>query len=236
MGRPIQILSLSLLLAFVSAATAQTSPACGIVDVDGPTQVDQGEPLLFKVRTSMIHTTKPEFKWTLSVGTITTGQGTDQIAVETVGLGGLEVTVTVELSGAVAGCKASASKSVQVKPPTPIGCALDSYGDIKFEDEQARLDNFAIQLENEPLSSGYILMSAGRETFEREAEERLDRAKSYLVEVRGIDRSRIGTVDCGFAEMLTARLWMVPQGATPPVCDDGRTIPPSEVKFTKRRP
>ena len=34
--------------------------------------------------------------------------------------------------------------------------------DIKFEDEKARLDNFAIQLMNDPHSSGLILMVAGQ--------------------------------------------------------------------------
>lgn len=237
MCRPLHILPVILLLTLASAVMAQSPPSCGVVGIDGPSHVDPGgTPPIFKVKTTSLHTTKPEFKWKLSAGTIATGQGTDEITIEHVGLGGLDVTVAVELSGAPPGCGGSASKTVQFKPPPPIGCALDGYGDIKFEDEKARLDNFAIQLQNDPLSSGYILMFAGQVTFENEAQERLDRAKSYLADVRDIDRNRIVTVDCGYSSELWAQTWIVPIGAAPPACSATRHIPFSEVKFTKRKP
>ena len=199
--------------------------------------MDPGTPVVFKAKiTGNIHTTKPEIKWKLSAGTITTGQGTDQITVDTVGLGGQEVTVTAELSGAPLGCNGSASRTTQVQSPGFIcGFRFDEYGDIKFNDEKPRLDNFAIQLSNQPLSSGYILMSAGQKTFENETTERLERAKSYLVNVREIDPNRVVTVDCGFTFDLNIKLYIAPLGATPPVCSSPVEIPISEVKFTKRR-
>jgi hypothetical protein len=199
--------------------------------------VEPGTPLVFKVKTtSMIQTTKPEFKWNVSAGTITTGQGTDEITVDSTGLGGVEVIVTAELSGLPPGCRASASRTTKVKaPPIACGLALDNYGDLRFEDEKARLDNFAIQLMNEPLATGTILMSAGQVTFKNEARQRLHRAKSYLVNVRGIDPNRIVTVDCGYATDLTVYLRIVPVGATPGPCSTVE-VPLSDVKFTKRRP
>jgi hypothetical protein len=236
MGSLVQVLLVALLLTFASAARAQTSVKCGVVKIDGPSQVELGTALVLKVKTTMLHTTKPEFKWWLSAGTITTGQGTAEITVDTTGLGGLNITASVGLVGAPRDCKEAVSITFQVKMPGLIGCAFDNYGDIKFEDEQARLDNFAIQLTNEPLSSGHILISAGQETFEKEAEERLSRAKSYLADVRGIDPNRIVTVDCGFSRELTAQLWIVPVGAAPPACLDYLELPFSDVKFTKPRP
>jgi hypothetical protein len=236
MSRLIQILSVLLLLTFASAAKTQTPPTCGIVGIDGPSQVDPGTPLVLKVKTTMIHTTKPEFKWWLSAGTITTGQGTDEITVDTAGLGGFVVTASVGLLGAPPDCKGSASITFQVKVPGVIGCAFDNYGDIKFEDEKARLDNLAVQLMNQPQSSGSLLMSAGRETFENETTERLSRATSYLVEVRDIHPNRIVTVDCGFSQELRIQLWVVPLGATFPECNNPAEVPSYEVRFTKRRP
>ena len=233
MKRAIQIFSISFMLMFASAVSAQTPVTCGIVDIDGPT-VDPGKPLVFKVK--LLQTSKQEFKWSISAGTIIKGQGTDEITVDTAGLAGQEVTATAELIGAPAGCKNVASITAGVNPPPPTRCAFDSYGDIKFEDEQARLDNFAIQISNYPGSSGLILMSAGQKTFKREAADRLDRARSYLVDFRGIDSSRIVTVDCGFTTDLTATLWVVPAGASFPECNTVGQIPLSEVKFTKPRP
>ena len=230
----IQILSVVFFLALASSARAQAP--CGIVELDGPSQVDLGASIVLKAKTTMLNTTKPEFKWTLSVGTITSGHGTEEISVDTAGLGGQIVTATVELPGAPAGCSKSATRKVQVKPSPPTECAFDSYGDIKFEDEQARLDNLAIQLINVPLSSGYIMMSAGQVTFENEAEDRLRRAKSYLTDVRGSDPNRIVTVDCGFSQELTTQLWIVPIGANPPACRSWLEIPFSQVTFTKPRP
>jgi hypothetical protein len=128
------------------------------------------------------------------------------------------------------------SAQTPVAVPALPRCAFDSYGDIDFEDEKARLDSFAIQITNDPQSRGLIQMYAGQKTFVRKATDRLDRAKSYLVDFRGIDSSRIVTVDCGFSRELTATLWVVPPGATIPECNTAGQIPLSEVKFTKPRP
>ena len=39
---------------------------------------------------------------------------------------------------------------------------FDSYGDISWEDEMAHLDNFAIALQHDPDSIGYIIVYVGR--------------------------------------------------------------------------
>jgi hypothetical protein len=239
MVRSIQILAVVLLLAMALVVRAQSPlTTCATIDIDGPSEVEPGAELVFNARiTGSIHTTKPEFKWTVSAGTIMRGQGTEAITVDTVGLGGQELTATAELSGALPGCKGSASRTTQVKPqPFVCGLPFDQYGDIDFEDEKARLDNFAIQISNELQTIGQIIMSAGRKTFENETAERLARAKSYMVDVRDVDRNRIITTDCGFSQELSIRLVVVPAGVSPVPCDAYDTIPFSEVKFTKPRP
>lgn len=222
------------MLALASAVSAQ-SPRCGIVEIDGPSIGEPGQSLVFKVKVT--DTSNPHFKWNVSAGTIIKGQGTDEITVDSTGLAGQEVTATVELVGAPVGCRSSASMTTQLTP-VPIICNLpfDAYGDIKFEDEKARLDNFAIQILTFPESSGLILMTAGQRTFKREAAYRLNRARQYLVGFRRVDSTRIVTIDCGFTQELTARLWVVPPGATPPDCSFLEPIPLAEVKFTKPRP
>lgn len=49
---------------------------------------------------------------------------------------------------------------------------LDEYGDINIGDEKARLDNFAIELQENPTATGYILCYAGRVTRARAAGSR----------------------------------------------------------------
>jgi hypothetical protein len=237
MRRSIQILFVLLLLVFGSVVSAQTPATCGVVGVDGPAQVDVGMPIRFKARISgMSHITRPEFKWSMSAGTIMMGQGTGEIMVDTTGLGGVVLTATVELAGVPLGCQGSGSSTTEVRPPALSCCRVfDQYGDIKFEDEKARLDNFAIQLSNEPLTTGYILMSAGQVTFEKEAAERLARAKSWVVDVREVDSNRVVTIDCGFSRDLTIQLYIAALGVSPPTCSNIE-VPFSEVKFTKPRP
>lgn len=237
MVRLIQILSVLLLLTLVVGAQTPLTPCSG-VDINGPSEAEPGAPLVFKAKlTGAIQANKPEFKWKISAGTITSGEGTDEITVDSTGLGGVEVIATVEISGAQPGCKVSSSKATQVKAPLlTCGLPFDQYGDLAFEDEKARLDNFAIQLFNEPLAIGQIVMSAGQETFENETTERLARAKSYLVNVRGTDRNRIITLDCGFTQDLSIRLYIIPTGVAPFTCDTSAEIPFSDVKFTKPRP
>ena len=226
-------------MTLASVVSAQTPLTCGIVEIEGPAKVAANEPLVFRAKINGVsHTTKTELKWKLSAGTILAGQGTDQISVDTAGLAGVDVIVTVELSGVPLGCNGSVSKTTQVEVPI-ILCILqsrfDEYGDLKFEDEKARLDNFAIQLLNDPLMVGYIHMSAGQETYENEAAERLDRARSYLVNVRRVDALRIVTVDCGFTSDLTIQLYLGPPGSTPS-CNNSAALPLSETKLTKPRP
>lgn len=238
MVRSIQILAVVLLLTLASVVSAQTGPTCGVVDVEGPSEVEPNTQVVFKAKISgPIHTTKPEFQWVASAGTITAGQRTNEITLDTFGLGGQVVTVSVGLSGAPLGCKDSVSKTINIKP-APLSCwrPFDEYGNITFANEKARLDNFAIQMSNQSLSSGQILMYAGQETYKNETAERLARAKSYVVDVREIDPNRIVITDCGFTQQLRIQLYIIPPGVTPLSCNSSIEIPFSEVKFTKPRP
>ena len=72
--------------------------------------------------------------------------------------------------------------SVSCNPASPPACdwPFDEYGDIRFEDEKARLDNFAIQLSNYEAATGYIFAYAGKKTYESEAAERLQASERTI--------------------------------------------------------
>ena len=127
------------------------------------------------------------------------------------------------------------SKQINSRLERLCGRPFDEYGDIEFEDEKARLDNFVIQVFSIPLSSGYILMTAGQKTYRTEATERLDRAKSYLVNVRDVDPNRVVTVDCGFTQDLIIKLF-APPGSNPPTCSVFQEIPFAEVNSQSHDP
>src|ERR1700752_4074315 len=80
---------------------------------------------------------------------------------------------------------------------------FDTYGGISWELEKLHLDNFAIQLQHESDSIGYIIVYAGRRACVEEAKDRALRAKKYVVETRGIQASRIKWIDGGYRGEVT---------------------------------
>ena len=109
----------------------------------------------------------------------------------------------------------------------------DSFGAINCEDEMARLDNFAIELQNAPDAQGYILLYGGRRDTKRdEIQIRGARMKSYLV-TRRIDSGRIQLLDGGHQENFTIELWLVPRGASAPAATP--TVDERDVRFKRGR-
>lgn len=121
---------------------------------------------------------------------------------------------------------------------------FDSFGDICCDEEKARLDNFAVNLQQQPDTTGYIIFYGGklhnypychsaRRRLPRRGESRARaaRMKPYLVDTRGLDASRVVVVDGGYRESWTAELWIVPRGANPPT--PSPTITRQEIHFRK---
>jgi hypothetical protein len=181
------------------------------------------------------------YNWTVSAGTITSGQGTRSITISTAGVAGGTITATVDVGGVDPSCNHTASCTFPIKVlPTPP-YKFDTYGNIRFNDEKARLDNFAIQLQNMPSARGAIV---GYGSCDAEGMTRANRAKDYLVNTRGIDAGRIDTIDGGCLPELQVQLWIVPQGATfsggdatgvVSPCPDCKKKPATRRRGTRRR-
>jgi hypothetical protein len=93
---------------------------------------------------------------------------------------------------------------------------FDEYYDIARNDEKARLDNYAIQLQAEPGSQGYVIVYPARKAKGDQAQLRAQRIVDYLVNTRGLDTSRVVTVMGPAREGWVIELWVVPEGAPPP--------------------
>ena len=95
---------------------------------------------------------------------------------------------------------------------------FDEFGDVNCESEMARLDNFALQLQNDPSARGAIIFFAGKMAADKlpkrgEAEARVERIRSYLTKRRGIPAARIVVMNGGYNSDYRVQLWSVTSGA-----------------------
>jgi hypothetical protein len=97
----------------------------------------------------------------------------------------------------------------------PVAQKFDEFGDVQYSDLIARLDNFAIQLQNQPAAKGFILVYRTRRDLPGLSNAIALRSKKYLVNSRGVTPGRVVTVDGGEADCQVQELWIVPVGTTP---------------------
>ncbi len=105
------------------------------------------------------------------------------------------------------GSRSSASSRPLISP-------FDQYGRICWEDEKARLDNFAIELQNYRAATGHIIVYDGSRACRGEAIARALRAKKYMVEYRGVEPDQIAWRWGGYQTDMTTTLVVTPRGAS----------------------
>lgn len=190
-------------------------PFCPSVSIACPTNLGTDQPLNFSANvaggTAGI---TPSYNWIVSAGTITSGQGTNSIIVDTKGLAGQTVKATLSMGGYSLDC--SAACSVQLPVPQLSNRKFDEFADIQRNDEKARLDNYAIELQNDPTAMAYVIIHPAASTRPSDVKRRTARIVEYLVNTRGIDSNRILTLTGGPKPDLSVELWIAPQGAAPP--------------------
>lgn len=221
---------LTVVLVLLSAAWAQTRvrsanalnppiptpTSCPRVTVSCPDVLKPGVPVTFtaNVEGGDPYVT-PTFLWKVSAGEMTNGQGTSELTVDMSNAAGRWLTATVDVGGYERACPMSASCTLSPGDP-PVSRKVDEYGAITVGDEKARLDNFTVEMQNDPTSQGYLICYGGRRDSRRTARRRCERAKNFLVVSRGVGPTRVVALDGGYREALTVEAWVVPTGAAPP--------------------
>jgi hypothetical protein len=107
---------------------------------------------------------------------------------------------------------ARTSTPTQESPPAHTFRQMDAYGNLCWEEEKARLDNFAIQLQNDPNLIGYIVVYAGRISCRDEAKYRGNRARNYVLKL-AVDPKRVIFKNGGFQRDLETILQVQPKAS-----------------------
>lgn len=118
-------------------------------------------------------------------------------------------------------------------PRTSDARKYDEFPNVNCEDEMARLDGYAIELQHDPELRAYVVVYAGRVSSINEAVARAKRIRSYLVGNRHIQAERVRLIDGGYREGLAVELWIVPRGAVAPAPTP--TLARKDVKVRKVR-
>jgi hypothetical protein len=191
-------------------------PVCPTVEIVCPTNIGIDQPLTFTSRYSGgTPSITPAYNWTVSAGTIVEGQGTNAIKVDTNGLAGQTVRASLSMGG-YGSLLCSAECGVSIPLPKISARRFDEFPDIARNDEKARLDNFVIELQNDPTATAHVIIHPGRNGKRGEVQEHAQHIVDYLVNSRGLDQSRIVTLVGSPRNELFVELWITPRGATPP--------------------
>ncbi|HVF24147.1 MAG TPA: hypothetical protein VM941_13755, partial [Pyrinomonadaceae bacterium] len=205
------------------------------VSVSAPQSVSEGEIITYAADVSYGGTAGLKYNWTISPTSarIMTGAGSPTITVDSTGLGSqrLIATLSVDDGSADPACMQTAQAASMVaamEKKILVAREFDECNNCTFDDQKARLDNLAVELQNDPATTGYVIAYGGRMSPIGQTARLMTRARDYLINERGIDGSRVVIINGGFRESDSVELWVVPRGATPPRATP--TVQAGEVK------
>lgn len=211
------------------------SPCPFPVNISAPNQVTEGEIITYTADVSYSGNSALRYTWkvTPSSARIISGAGTSTLNVDSTGLGGQRITATLTADdGSSDPACAQSAQAVSIIAPIKkvaiVAREFDECLNCTFDDQKARLDNLAVELQNDPSTRAYIIAYGGRMSPLGQVERLMKRARDYIVMQRGIDASRLVVVNGGFREEDSVELWVVPSGAAAPL--PAPTVQAGEIK------
>ena len=186
--------------------------ACPTLNVSGPASVKEGEGMTFTSNASGVD----KYNWTVSGGTISEGQGTSVIKVDTTGVAcGTTITATAEMAGSefCADCRttASASSDIECKPKKEK--TKVEQGPAVTDDVKNILQNIRDgELGADPTAMLYIVNTGSKKAVADRVKQ-LNKSIDFLP----MDRSRIQIINHVTSGAINTEYWIVPAGVEPPM-------------------
>lgn len=158
------------------------------------------------------------YKWTVgpSPATISEGDGTDSITVDTTG-----VAEDTTITASVVVDDDNGSNDAACPPAradASITCGADCGPVRNLNDLKARLDDFVTKLQANPGAEGLVYIYGPR----KKAETVSNQARTYLVSERGIDASRVNVQAIDAGDRVHFEFFVVGRGDTPMQPDNRR--------------
>ena len=220
--------------------TITKSPCPYPVNISAPVSVNDGDLITFTSDVAYSGSSALHYTWTVSPSEarIVSGAGTATITVDSTGLGSqrASATLVVDDGSGDALCRqqAQASTEIVAKRPPVVECKpFDQFQSVAFDDDKARLDNLAIELQGAPDAQAYIIVYAGRTSRAGQADKLGKRTTDYLINQRGVDARRITVINGGYRDTDFIEIWICPPGAKTP--QPTPTVQPGDVQPAQER-
>ena len=219
------------------APSPEQAPVCSAVTVQpqpaGTTR--DGQRIFFTASYQVVDPkTTLTIIWNTSAGSITQGQGTNRIEVDSTGAGATperEVKAEVWISGMAPECVMQAGATVKIiAPATKFG----EFGEVNPETLSANLKSLAeFMSQNQSQDNLYVIAYAGRNSDRGFTQNWIKKIKEGLA-TAGVTESKVYAMDGGFREQPLFDFWIVPNGAEPP--RPAPTVKRSEIVYPKTTP
>ena len=108
---------------------------------------------------------------------------------------------------------------------------FDEFSGSNWEDAMTRLDNFALELTNNPHMTGVLIVYGGQQSRRGEPGAWSSCLRSYLVSRRGIESKRIVMINGGYRAALSVELWETADRKQMP--NPTPHVKPKDVRFGK---
>src|SRR5215217_3469189 len=163
------------------------SPCPFPVNISAPNQVTDGEIITYTADVSYSGNAALKYNWlvTPSSAHVISGLGTPTLTVDSTGLAGQRIiaTLTADDGSSDPACAQSAqvvSSITPVKKEVIVAREFDECNNCTFDDQKARLDNLAVELQNDPTTRAYIIAYGGRMSPIGQVEKLMNRARDYI--------------------------------------------------------
>lgn len=202
--------------------------SCPTISVSGPADVPEpNKPITFIA--SISEEGKKfnlKYNWSVSGGEIVEGQVTLILKVLQKNDSEENLTAAVEISGLPKNCVNTASETDAIIC-FPSLIVVDEFSTSEFQTDKIRLDNLAEEIQKNPNAQAFIIEKFESKILRSTIEQKNQMTIDYL-KTKGIERNQINLLN-GSADKNSTQFFIVPAGASPPTCDDCKTVQPDQL-------
>jgi RNase P protein component len=221
-----------LIFIFCIQLYAQNS-ACPIISLSvSPKRAIVGESVTFTANVNGESLAKIEYKWTVLDGKIEKGEGSSIIVVSPINDYVSEIKATIEIIGLSESCQNIVSETVEYMLcilHAPLNLKTDGFSINPSQIDKSRLDNFFVELDNDPTSLIIIIERFESAVSRNQVKLKLRKLFLYL-KAKNVQSERI-IVFLNKEDKTLTEFWVSPAGADVLECKNCLQVSSGDIEW-----